>query len=97
MTRPHLVPILMTVGAALLWSSSFTVAKAGLKFIDPYTFVLLRFLVAGAVLVVAALLMSSAALICFGHSGETDYLSWALGLSGLVAAFMLGVRLLIGR
>ena len=51
MSKPHLVPILMTVGAALLWSSSFSVAKVGLKFIDPYTFVFLRFLVASAVLV----------------------------------------------
>jgi drug/metabolite transporter (DMT)-like permease len=50
MKRPHLVSILMTVGAALLWSSSFSVAKVGLRYIDPYSFVLLRFLLASAVL-----------------------------------------------
>jgi drug/metabolite transporter (DMT)-like permease len=49
--RPYL-PILMTTVAALLWASSFTVAKIGLRYVDPYVFVFLRFLVASAVLVV---------------------------------------------
>lgn len=50
MKRPHLAPILMTVGSAFLWSSSFTVAKVGLRYMDPYSFVLLRFVVASAIL-----------------------------------------------
>jgi drug/metabolite transporter (DMT)-like permease len=56
MKRPHLVPVLMTVGSAFLWSSSFSVAKVGLRYIDPYSFVLLRFLTASAVLLGLVLL-----------------------------------------
>jgi drug/metabolite transporter (DMT)-like permease len=56
MSRPHLVSILMTVGAALLWASSFSVTKVGLRYIDPYSFVLLRFILASAVLLVVVLL-----------------------------------------
>jgi drug/metabolite transporter (DMT)-like permease len=56
MRRPHLVPIAMTVGSALLWSSSFTVAKVGLRYLDPYSFVFLRFLVASFILVALTLL-----------------------------------------
>jgi drug/metabolite transporter (DMT)-like permease len=35
--------ILATLGAGLLWGSSFSVIKVGLRTIDPYWFVLLRF------------------------------------------------------
>jgi drug/metabolite transporter (DMT)-like permease len=59
MSRLHLIPILMTVGAALLWSSSFTVAKVGLRYIDPYSFVFLRFLVAAAILLVLVFITRS--------------------------------------
>jgi drug/metabolite transporter (DMT)-like permease len=40
----------MTAASALLWASSFSVVKVGLRHMDPYSFVLLRFLVASAIL-----------------------------------------------
>ena len=45
MTERRYLPILMTTTAALLWASSFTVVKVGLRYIDPYTFVFFRFLI----------------------------------------------------
>jgi drug/metabolite transporter (DMT)-like permease len=55
MTRRGYLPILMTVTAALLWATSFTVVKIGLRYTDPYTFVLLRFLIATAILICVVL------------------------------------------
>ncbi len=55
MTRREHLPILMTVTAALLWGTSFTVVKIGLRYVDPYTFVLLRFLAATAILLCVVL------------------------------------------
>lgn len=43
---------LATVGAGLLWGSSFSVIKIGLRSIDPYWFVLLRFAIASALALV---------------------------------------------
>jgi drug/metabolite transporter (DMT)-like permease len=54
MTSRH-TPILLTLAAALLWGSSFTVVKVGLRYLDPYSFVLLRFLAATGLLVVLVL------------------------------------------
>ena len=51
MTPGRRLPILMTLGSALLWASSFTVVKVGLRYLDPYSFVFLRFLVATGILV----------------------------------------------
>ncbi len=42
---------LATVGAGLLWGSSFSVIKLGLRSIDPYWFVFLRFAIASALAV----------------------------------------------
>jgi drug/metabolite transporter (DMT)-like permease len=74
--RPYL-PILMTAGAALLWASSFSVVKIGLRYIDPYSFVFLRFAVATSILFVIVVLT--------GHLHEflnclTDRYSLLLGL-----------------
>jgi drug/metabolite transporter (DMT)-like permease len=55
MTERRYLPILMTIAAALLWASSFTVVKVGLRYIDPYTFVMFRFLVATVVLLLVVL------------------------------------------
>ncbi len=44
------VPIGLTLVAALLWASSFSVVKVGLRYINPYQFAFLRFLVATVVL-----------------------------------------------
>jgi drug/metabolite transporter (DMT)-like permease len=61
MTARARVPILMTVAAALLWASSFSVVKVGLRHIDPYSFVFLRFLTASIVLLVIVFLTGQAA------------------------------------
>ncbi len=61
MTRQERVPILMTVAAALLWASSFSVVKVGLRHIEPYSFVFLRFLAASIVLLVIVFLTGQAA------------------------------------
>jgi len=50
MNRQRFLPLLLTTTAALLWGSSFTVVKVGLRYFDPYTFVFLRFLVAALIL-----------------------------------------------
>lgn len=54
MTQRHL-PIFMTLASALLWASSFTVVKVGLRYLDPYSFVLLRFLAAAGLLLAVVL------------------------------------------
>ncbi len=51
MRRRRFLPIALTTLAALLWGSSFTVVKIGLRYFDPYVFVLLRFAVATTILV----------------------------------------------
>ena len=43
---------LATLGAGLLWGSSFSVIKLGLRSIDPYWFVFLRFAIASLLIVV---------------------------------------------
>ncbi|HLF07100.1 MAG TPA: DMT family transporter, partial [Thermoplasmata archaeon] len=42
--------IALTLGASLLWSTSFAATGIGLRYTDPYTLVFLRFEVAGAAL-----------------------------------------------
>jgi len=49
--RHHRGPIAATLLAGLLWGSSFVVVKLGLRSIDPYWFVLLRFTTAAVVAV----------------------------------------------
>jgi len=48
--------ILMTILAGFLWGTSFPAIKIGLQFMDAYTFVFLRFLVASIALLIVALL-----------------------------------------
>lgn len=88
MKRPHLVPVLMTVGSALLWSSSFSVAKVGLRYIDPYSFVFLRFVVASAVLVGLVLITGHGKLL---RSYLGDRYTLLLGVT-LAASFGLQFR-----
>jgi drug/metabolite transporter (DMT)-like permease len=82
------IPVLMTVLAALLWASSFSVIKVGLRYIDPYTFLFLRFLIAAALLSIV---------VCFAGKGRllTAYMgnkySLLLGLA-LAASFTLQFR-----
>lgn len=51
MTSQNRLPILMTIASAVLWGSSFTMVKVGLGYLDPYSFVFLRFMAATAILV----------------------------------------------
>jgi drug/metabolite transporter (DMT)-like permease len=78
----------MTVAAALLWGTSFTVVKIGLRYIDPYVFVLLRFLVATAVL--ACVVLATGKWNEFAVSMKDRY-SLILGIT-LVASFGLQFR-----
>ena len=55
MRRGAHIPVLMTVIAALLWATSFSVIKVGLRYIAPYSFLFLRFLIATALLVLVVL------------------------------------------
>jgi drug/metabolite transporter (DMT)-like permease len=43
--------IIFTLMAGILWGTSFPVIKVGLDYMDPYTFVFLRFLVASVIMV----------------------------------------------
>lgn len=55
MSSPSRAAVLMTLVAAALWGSSFSVVKVGLRYLDPYSFVLLRFGLATAILVAIVL------------------------------------------
>jgi drug/metabolite transporter (DMT)-like permease len=50
MTPARRLPVMMVLISAVLWASSFTVIKVGLGHLDPYSFVLLRFAAAAAIL-----------------------------------------------
>ena len=82
------IPVLMTVLAALLWASSFSVIKVGLRYIDPYSFLLLRFVIGAALLSVV---------VCIAGKGRQlvrhlcDKYSIVLGLA-LAASFALQFR-----
>jgi drug/metabolite transporter (DMT)-like permease len=82
------IPVLMTVLAALLWASSFSVIKVGLRYIDPYTFLLLRFLIAAALMTVVVCLAGKGRLLA-AHMGHKY--SLVLGLA-LAASFTLQFR-----
>ncbi len=86
-TRKHL-PILMTIGAAMLWATSFTVVKIGLRYVDPYVFVLLRFLAATAILL--GVILATGKWVEF-VSCLRDWYSLLLGVT-LVASFGLQFR-----
>jgi drug/metabolite transporter (DMT)-like permease len=88
MTRRGYLPILMTVTAALLWATSFTVVKIGLRYVDPYTFVLLRFLAATAILL--CVVLATGNWNAFVVSLKDKY-SLLLGIT-LVASFGLQFR-----
>ena len=79
---PH-IPVLMTVLAALLWATSFSVIKVGLRHIEPYTFLFLRFLIASALLAVVVLAAGKGRLL--GRYLKEKY-SVVLGLA-LAASF----------
>jgi drug/metabolite transporter (DMT)-like permease len=73
----------MTVLAALLWATSFSVIKVGLRHIEPYTFLFLRFLIASALLAIVVLAAGKGRLLV-RYLGEKY--STALGLA-LAASF----------
>ncbi len=88
MTRGARIPVLMTVLAALLWATSFSVIKVGLRHIEPYSFLFLRFLVATALL--AAMVLASGKARLLGRYLAGRY-SFVLGLA-LAASFALQFR-----
>jgi drug/metabolite transporter (DMT)-like permease len=78
----------MTVLAALLWATSFSVIKVGLRHIEPYTFLFLRFLIASVLLAVFVLVAGKGRLL-LRYMGERY--SLVLGLA-LAASFGLQFR-----
>ncbi len=78
----------MTLTAALLWATSFSVIKVGLRHIDPYLFLLLRFLTATAVIAVLALAARRGRLLL---AYMRDGYALLLGLA-LAASFVLQFR-----
>lgn len=84
---PHM-PVLMTVLAALLWATSFSVIKVGLRYIEPYSFLFLRFLLATALLAIIALGAGKGRLLIRYLGGKYPVV---LGLA-LAASFTLQFR-----
>ncbi len=86
--------VLMTVLAGFLWGTSFPAIKIGLQFMDAYTFVFLRFLVASIALLAVALLTKNLSfefgnkrLILFlGLSNGIAYLLQYVGMVGVAAS-----------
>jgi drug/metabolite transporter (DMT)-like permease len=82
------IAVLMTVAAALLWASSFSVIKAGLRHIGPYSFLFFRFLIATALLAAATFAAGKAGLLV---RYLADRYAVILGLA-LAASFSLQFR-----
>ncbi len=94
--------ILATLGAGLLWGSSFSVIKIGLRSIDPYWFVFFRFLFASAIAlaVTASIGKLSSVLALLRHPvvvllGVTNALSFILQFKGQTMTTAANAALLI--
>ena len=72
--------VLLTVVAGFLWGTSFPAIKIGLQYMDAYTFVFLRFLVASIVMLSVMLLTKN-----FSFSFSKKRLVLLLGLVNGVA------------
>ena len=72
--------IILTLIAGVLWGTSFPAIKIGLKYVDAYMFVFLRFLI-------ASIIMFSVAFIRRNHKFEFDgrRIVWLLGIANGVA------------
>jgi len=75
--------ILMTILAGFLWGTSFPAIKIGLQFMDAYTFVFLRFLVASIASLVVALLTKSLSFE-FGNKRLVLFLGLSNGIAYLL-------------
>jgi drug/metabolite transporter (DMT)-like permease len=88
MRRGTRIPVLMTVLAALLWATSFSVIKVGLRYIEPYSFLFFRFLIATLLLVVVVLASKKGRLLIRYMGNKYSFI---LGLA-LAASFTLQFR-----
>lgn len=91
---PGVMPVLAPALFVVLWSTGFIASKAGLPYAEPFTFLLLRF-------VLVTLLMGSVALICgvrwprwprdWGHQAVAGLLIHGFYLGGVFASIHAGV------
>ncbi|MFZ1946647.1 MAG: DMT family transporter [bacterium] len=63
MTSARRLPVVLTLVSAVLWGSSFTLVKVGLDYLDPYSFVTIRFGIAAALLVAITLARGQSGLL----------------------------------
>jgi len=75
--------VLITILAGFLWGTSFPAIKIGLQYMDPYTFVFLRFLTASLVML-AVLLFKNGLNINFSKKRLVLFLGVANGLAYLM-------------
>lgn len=75
--------VLLTILAGFMWGTSFPAIKVGLKYIDPYSFVLLRFLFAALIMLAISLLRRE-----FNLKFEKKRLIFILGITNGVAYLM---------
>ncbi len=80
MLNTHRKAILLTVIAGFLWGTSFPAIKIGLRYMDPYTFVFLRFLVASVTMLAICVLTKN-----FSLKFEKKRLILLLGVSNGIA------------
>lgn len=87
--------VLITVLAGFLWGTSFPAIKIGLQFVDPYTFVFLRFLIATFALLLMLLLtrkklkyesFGKRSILFLGIINGVAYLLQYLGIAGTTAS-----------
>ena len=72
--------VLLTILAGFLWGTSFPAIKIGLQYMDPYSFVFLRFLAASLVMLAVCMLTKN-----FGLKFEKKRLIFFLGVSNGIA------------
>src|SRR5512139_3885857 len=80
MLNTHRKAILLTVTAGFLWGTSFPAIKVGLRYMDPYSFVFLRFLTASAAMLAVCLFTKN-----FSLKFEKKRLILFLGVSNGIA------------
>ncbi len=97
MPNSHTAPAwiaIMPVIFVLLWSTGFVGAKYGLPYAEPFTFLLLRFVIVALLLLAAALVLHApwpASRVEFGHIAVAGVLVHAAYLGGVFSAIHQGV------
>gem|GEM_PF-2616792 len=78
----------------MLWSTGFLGAKLGLPYVEPFTFLLLRFLILTVILVAAALVLRApwpSTWAEFAHLGTVGLLVHGMYLGGVFSSIHAGL------